>query len=397
GWIIDLFPPFYDKPLRLEFFGDDLESIRTYDPSTQRSLGKVEEAVILPAREVIAGEEEAEEAYAGLKRRCHKLGMNRSEAQEALAPFSTDPLGPGREPFLSYYSKTATLWDFIPEDAAIVLDVRDEVMARVGEFFAEAEAGAQRAQKAGRLSPELSESYVAPEKWLPLWGNRPVIEVEPLMGEDGAGAIAFETRDNLDLVAALRRHRGEERLLTPLAEELLRSRERGHHAVIVAQNGAMALKLREFLREYGVVVEPEDHFSWPSAANAATTSLCIGSLARGFRFPGEKLTLITQAEIFGMKGKRPAPRRGLTRTSLGDLKENDLIVHADFGIGRFRGMTRITVEGVEGDYLHLEYAGGDKLYLPVTRMALIQRYTAPGGEEGVALDKIGGVRWEKAC
>ncbi|TAL15554.1 transcription-repair coupling factor [bacterium] len=396
GGLVDLFAPHYERPLRLEFFGDDLESIRTFDPSTQRSLDKIEEAVILPAREVVASEEAAEAAFTTLRLRCHKLGMNRSETAEALEAFKTDPFGPHREPFLPYFGDTATLWDYIPESAAVAVDMPGDFAEKVAEFSREIGEGSQRAEKSGRLFPALEESYISPEEWNAHLGSRQVIELESLDMEV-PGAVSFDTRDNSDLVTALRNNRGTERLLTPLVDEIKKAKDRGHHTCIVARTAPMALKLREFLREYSITVEPEKSFTLSTPENRASVSLCIGGLARGFRFPGEKLTLITQAEIFGMKGKRPPPRRGLTRTSLAELKDNDLIVHADFGIGRYRGMARIAVEGIEGDYLHLEYADGDKLYLPVTRLAIIQRYTAPGGGENVSLDKIGGKRWEKAC
>jgi len=397
GGIMDIFAPHYTSPLRLEFFGDEVESIRSFDSSTQRSTERLDEALLLPAREVIADEAAAKAAFSTLRRRCHKAGMNRSESAEALELFRDNPYAPQRESLLPYYvEETATLWEYLPGGTVIALDEPLDVRERAEQLDAEVLEGSERALRSGRVTTEPAESYITSAQWSALLENHPVMELAALELEETEGVRSYVTRDNTDLVASLRRHRGEDRLLTPLASEIQKAREEGHWVCIIARTAGMAEKLRDFLREYEIEAGGMEHFVAPTPALSSKVTICLGALARGFRFPEEKLTLITQAEIFGMKGRRPPPKDGLTRSSLGELQEGDLVVHADFGIGRYMGMTRFEVEDNEGDFLHLEYAGGDKLFLPVTRLALIRKYLSPTDPESVKLDKIGGKRWERA-
>jgi transcription-repair coupling factor (superfamily II helicase) len=164
---------------------------------------------------------------------------------------------------------------------------------------------------------------------------------------------------------------------------------------LVAHGAGSAQKLRDLLEPYAVHLPPAEPFD-AGAEPDGRLHVAVGALARGFRDPAHGLAVITETEILGEKVRRPPPalRRGL-RSSLADLDPDDAIVHEDFGIGLYRGLVRLQVAGEEGDYLFLEYADGDRLYLPVTRIGLVKKYAGPG-EEAPRLDKLGGKAWEKA-
>jgi transcription-repair coupling factor (superfamily II helicase) len=358
----------------------------------------VNEALVLPAREVVADADAGKAAFSALRRRCHKLGMNRTETSDALEGFKVDPLAPERECYLPYFmEETATFWDHIPADAVVVEAMSSELDDRVKSFAVEGRCTFERAEHSKRLTPTYDELMLSPEEWTGALGARSILALDELqfVDKDRGESVGFVSAGNEELSLMLRHSRGSERVLAPLVERIESDRSRGHRVVLACKSPGSAKKLRDFLAEYDVSLPEATPFSPPSAAELGTVGLCIGDIERGFGFPCEKFTLITDTEVFGRKGRRPRLKRGGFSSDLGDLAPNDYVVHVDFGIGLYQGMVRLEVQGDDSDYLLLEYQGGDRLYLPVTRLNLVKRYTAPG-EGKVKLDKLGGVAWEKA-
>ncbi|MBI5018489.1 MAG: transcription-repair coupling factor [Deltaproteobacteria bacterium] len=401
GGIVDLSPPFYRQPLRLDLFGDEIESIRTFDPATQRSTGRLEEALILPAREVVGGEDALERALARLRRRCRELGMTTSQTGELLESLRESPFSPLREALLPYfYDRAVPLWAHLPDGAVLVLDEAARILERGEEVMEEEAQAHERALAKGAAMPALDEVYVAAEQWAELLSTHRRLDLEEAErasppSQDRSAVVRFATASNRDLVDSLRQKRGGEKLLSPLSDLIAGARERGHAVYLVARTPGLAHKLRDFLTAYDIDVGPDEPFPLDAPASDARIRLCLGPLLRGFRFPAQGLVVVTEAEILGEKLRRTPVRRAPFRSSLADLEAGNAVVHADFGIGVYRGLVRLDVQGEEGDYLHLEYADGDRLYVPVTRIGLVQKYWGP--EEGLPrLDKLGGKAWEKA-
>ncbi|HSH71168.1 MAG TPA: transcription-repair coupling factor [Deferrisomatales bacterium] len=397
GGILDVFAPFYPHPLRIEFFGDAVESIRTFDPASQRSSGKLAEVVILPAREVVADASQRDRAVTRLRGRCRELGRTRAETMEAVEALRDQPLSPLREALFPYfYDGVPSLLAHFPDDTLLVFDEAGPTRERAGEVFGEIALGHARALERNQVVPAATDEFLAPEEWEALSASRQVLCLEELTVEGalpGCTRRGFDTRSNQDLSTALRQHRGGERMLTPLVEELRRLTRRGWAVWLVARGDGSAQKLRDLLAEYGVELGDAEPFPAVPSGDGHP-HLARGNLTRGFRFPEKKLLVVSGAEIFGEKvRRRPTPRRGF-RSSLAELSPGDAVVHADFGVGLYRGLQQLEVVGEEGDYLLLEYAGGDKLYLPVTRIALVQKYSA-SGEGAPRLDKLGGTAWQK--
>ncbi len=397
GGILDVFPPFYPRPFRIELFGDEVESIRAFDPDSQRSRERFDSALLLPAREAVEEEGGVEAAVHRLRLRGREQGLPRAKVAEAMESLRGSALSPVRELFFPYlYPEAPPLWAHLPPDFLLALDEAGPVEDRAREFLAEVARGQDRATERDQFVPRAEELYVGADEWEGFAGGAARLDLEELESEGGAvPSVGFGTRSNQDLSAALRQHRGVDRLLTPLVEEIRRSRERGESVWLVAHGAGSAQKLRDLLEPYAVHLPPAEPFD-AGAAPDGRLHVAVGALARGFRDPAHGLAVITETEVLGEKVRRPPPalRRGL-RSSLADLDLDDAIVHEDFGIGLYRGLVRLQVEGEEGDYLFLEYAGGDRLYLPVTRIGLVKKYAGPG-EEAPRLDKLGGKAWEKA-
>jgi transcription-repair coupling factor (superfamily II helicase) len=259
---------------------------------------------------------------------------------------------------------------------------------------------AARAREQRRVAPPPETLYLNTREWQREIERFPRAATEALATEPGPGAamdtIVMRSYDNADLhgeSAAAQK----EPSFAPIAARF--KQWQGESVYVVAPTRSEANRLKELLAHY------ELHFAMPrgglpleSAGEKPPQAILVGNLTQGFRLPDDRLNVVTADEIFGTRkvqtfgAKRSAA--GHFITSLSELKQDDTIVHLDHGIGIYRGLKFLKVAGTEGEYLHLEYEGGDRLYLPVDRINLVQKYI--GGEDArPALDKLGGATWEK--
>ncbi|MHB8763178.1 MAG: hypothetical protein ACYDA8_02365, partial [Deferrisomatales bacterium] len=346
--IVDVFAPYYPAPLRIELVGDEVESIRTFDPSTQRSTGRLAEAAILPAREVVAGEAELEGALRRLRGRCRELGKTRAETAEALEALRSSPLSPLREALFPYFHDgLPPLWAHLPAEALVVFDEGGAVEERARGVLEEIELGHARALERGQLVPEAAEAYVTAEEWEGFAASVRRLDLEELESEAPAAArdrtYGFATRSNQDLTAALRQRRSDDGLLAPVAAEVEGARDRGWSVWFVARSPGSAQRLRDLLEPYGVALGEAEGFPL-EGGGGGPPRLALGHMARGFRFPAEGVVVLTEAEILGEKVRRPAPQpRRSFRSTLADLEPGHAVVHADFGVGLYRGLARLEV------------------------------------------------------
>ncbi|MEA3365883.1 MAG: CarD family transcriptional regulator, partial [Candidatus Hydrogenedentes bacterium] len=320
GGILDIFPIANELPVRLEFFGDEIESIRLFEPETQRSVGRCESTRILPRSE---------------KR------MLREGAEE---------------------SKLSTLFNYLPESALVALDEP----ARIAE---EAEASA-------KIRPD--------ERFLMSWKD-----IEYALERFPCLALAQVTLGragkNPRVRAPMRSITGWERDREAFWEQLKKWDADGYRVRILCANTGERRRLYELLEERGYRI---GHDTFDLAIE-------IGRLRGGFVSPADKLTVLSEREMFGRHYVRRRRRRfeaGAAITSFDDLKAGDYIVHARHGIGRYLGLRRF--EGKAGDFLALQYRNGDKLYLPVTHIDEVQKYVA-GENATPRVDKLGGSTWAR--
>ncbi|MEK6759017.1 MAG: transcription-repair coupling factor [Deltaproteobacteria bacterium] len=393
GGIMDIFPPVYDSPLRIEFFDDEIESIRLFDTSTQRSIKDLDHARILPARESTVTRECRISARERLIERADHLGIPRS-AWEPLSDRIRDGVNaPGMEALLPlFYDGLDTFFDYIVPDTLVAIIDPETVRAQLDNFTADINAAVEGliARKQFYVEPDglfLSLSEVDERL-----GTTSQVRLEAV--KTAAFHVAVET--NIDLRQEISLKKGE-RLLSPLAGRITGWVEEGKRVFLTAHNKGQAERTVELLEDYSLrpsivhgseVLNPGGGFGF---------SIATGALLSGFRIAEASLVVISEEEVFGEKAKRrPPPSRRLEAflTQLQDLSEGDAIVHAHHGIGLYRGLKRLTIDSIEGDFLLLEYRDGDKLYLPVGRMDLVGKYHGLEGKSP-ELDKLGGPGWEK--
>jgi transcription-repair coupling factor (superfamily II helicase) len=401
GGILDIFPPSLPAPVRIEFFGDFVDTIRTFDPVTQRSLRALEELIILPSREVILTEEVLQGFAPRLKARCDQLEIAATrrrelaeQLQSAIYPAGIEYLQPLFHPGLE------TLFTYLGSDA-VTATVDPVGVAAAGERFAEElTAAARRAQEKDLIFCDPTDLFLSPDQAAELCGRgrRVVVPFLELADRDGeCRTLRFTTSDNSDLKLAI--SPDSEGVLRPLVERLTGWLAEERRVILACHQKSQAQRLYELLGHYELPINlSERSFPVERGRRDRRVDILVGELSHGFRLEEEGLAVIAEEEIFGPRVRR----RGLSEarkkqilTSLAELKPGDYMVHLDFGVGLYRGLQHLKLGEAEGDFLLLEYAGGDKLYLPIDRLGLVQRYV---GAEGVEprTDRLGGAAWEKA-
>ncbi len=390
GALLDIFPMGTAEPYRIELFDDEVESIRSFDPETQRSQQQVEKIELLPAREFPLTEEAAKEFRGNLRER-FPIDVRRCPLYQDMKEGVTPG---GIEYYLPlFFQQTATLFDYLADDALFVLgegagDAADQFWTQTAERYD------QRAHDIERPVLPPAELYLPPEQLRERLNKRLRVEVVD-NGHEHAVASGTQPAPELPL-----NRKGEEPG-TSLRHFLASYPGR---VLIAADSAGRREALNETLA--GAGLKPTSMEGWPAflAEDAPRFVITIASLEQGFALTKPAITVLTERELYGerVRSERDRKRRrGTARDPeaiIRDLTELTLgapIVHVDHGVGRYQGLVSMDVGGMDGEFLTIEYAKGDKLYVPVAQLGLVSRYsgTAP---ELAPLHSLGGDAWERA-
>jgi transcription-repair coupling factor (superfamily II helicase) len=395
GGILDVFPAGSARPARLEFLGDTVESVRAFDPTSQRSLDRMEEVLFLPMRE-FALSRLGPAAARAVDARAAEIGLARHERRDLVEAVRGGLVLPGTEMLLPYlYEAPASLADYLPPGTLVWLEGTGEVEAGVETAWTQIGEHAASAARDGRFFPPPERLYLPPGDWRAALAGRPRVEIEHFdrLGDESLRAGTYSTES-----LALRAAPGAENPLAAAAARLSEWQRAGMRCMLVAASAGRRDRLQALLAGHGSAVTATAA-GFPRALDIPGRAplALVGELTRGAWLPEDGLVLVTEAEIFGerrqiRRGRRERPADFLS--TIAELRPDDYVVHVDHGIGLYRGLRHMQVAETEGDYLHLEYAGGDRLYLPVDRINLVQRYVSGDGA-APPLDKLGGTSWER--
>ncbi|MCL6431175.1 MAG: transcription-repair coupling factor, partial [Anaerolineae bacterium] len=384
GGILDVFPPNLPHPVRIEFVGDEIESLRTFDPGTQRSGQSLESVVIVPASEALMSQGSRAAAsvrdgdWQGLTpvaaQRLQR-DLERLERGEAFA---------GLEHYLPhFYPQPASLLDYLDDRALVLVDDLRAVQATVQGLESQA----------ADLRLDMVRDGELPADWpLPYfeWGElaaRLALRRGLSLGYD---APPEELRLPEECFQPGLRYGGRMRQALDDVRKALRS---GGRAAVVSRQTA---RLRELMRELDFEASPAQEIEVTPPPGSLT--LVQGTLSEGWSLAGDQLVVLTDTELFGWRRtlpRRPSRRRvAAPEASYADLAEGELVVHMDHGIGIYRGLVRKTMGGVEREYLEIEYAEGDRLYVPVPQADRVTRYVGGEGHE-VSLHRLGTADWSQ--
>ena len=388
GALIDIFPMGASEPYRIELFDDEVESIRSFDPETQRSQQQVEKVELLPAREFPVTDDAAKAFRSRLRER-FPIDVRRCPIYQDMKEGVTPG---GIEYYLPlFFEDTATLFDYLADDALFVLG---EATSEAAEQFwgQTAERYDQRAHDIERPVLPPAELYLSPDQLREQLNKRLRVEVVE-SGHEHATSSGTQPAPELPL-----NRKGEEP-----GTSLRHFIDNYPGRVLIAADSAGR---REALLEQVAVVglRPQNVDSWHAFLNndSAKLAITIAPMEQGFALSKPALTVLTERELFGERVRTERKRRrGAARdpeSVIRDLTELSIgspIVHIDHGVGRYQGLISMELGGMEGEFLTIEYAKGDKLYVPVAQLGLVSRYsgTAP---ELAPLHSLGGDAWERA-
>ncbi len=418
GGLVDLFPMGSPLPFRIDLFDDEVESIKTFDPDTQRTVYPTKEIRLLPAREFPLDD-------AG-RTRFRSRFRETFEGDPTRASIYKDISGgiapAGIEYYLPlFFDDTATLLDYLPADTPVLL--HRDVPTAIAEFWRDTRSR-HDLLKGDRSRPVLppEQLFLSDEAFFTALKRRPRLDIgaEPDPARNagaGGGTPAGEAAGKVDSAgrdaAALALPAPEVAVERKSSDPLHRLKafidgfidDTGGRILLLADSPGRRETMAEFFAEYGVKPEPTADFAAFLAA-ASPVALGVAPLARGFVLPAARLAVLTEAELYAATARsrsRRDSRKAATMEGwlrdLSELKIGDPVVHVSHGIGRYLGLIHMNLgEGrVEqtSEFLHLEYNGGDKLYVPVAQLHVITRY-AGADPEGVELHRLGSGQWEKA-
>ena len=351
GGILDLWAMQDELPSRLEFFGDEFESLRRFDPASQRTVMEIEEVFVSPAREYLLVEES-------------KLDVDPKD----LTEFHTPLLHPD----------SVSLLDYLPENVLICIDDLDALREQISELETQAVALRKDGVQAGTLSKDYPLPYLPLDEIEDEFAQRQTVELGPADELEEAKGLAGLFRPGP-------RFGGQ---LKPMLDHVEKMLAAGAKVILISRQAARLQDLwLERSYDRGKVAEPQ---------------FKEGSLGEGWVFSPKDapaLHLLSDGEIFGWE--RPQPRRQprpeseAPETPYVNLQMDELVVHIDHGIGLFKGLIEAKIEGVAREFLRVEYAGGDQLYVPVHQADRLTRYVGSRGE-APALSRLGGMEWRGA-
>jgi transcription-repair coupling factor (superfamily II helicase) len=399
GGIVDVFPAGEAEPLRLDFFGDELEGLRAFDAASQLTTAKRAKATLKPANEVLldAG------SISRFRSQYRVLFGKAGDDDPLYGAVSAGHRHIGMEHWLPLYHETLeTLLDYVGE-GCVVLDhqaeeARDARLDLIAEYYAarrtiaEGHGGGLAAGGAVYHPVPPDRLFLDARGWDGLLAGRAVGQLSPFAAPEGAEAADAGGRPGRDF-ADVRVQPGAN-VFDALREHIRAAQGEGRRVIVTAFSEGSRERLSGVLAEHGVG-KLVNAGGWTdiAAGDRDIVALAVVGLERGFVTPG--LAFITEQDILGDRLSRPARRRVRPENFIAEasaLTPGDLVVHVDHGIGRFDGLETIQVAGAPHDCLRLIYDGGDKLFLPVENIEVISRY---GSEEaGAALDRLGGAAWQ---
>ncbi len=408
GGIVDLFPPLAHQPLRIEFVGDTIETLRSFDPASQRStdtgLDARDEIMLLPMRFFSVARLQA--AWRTIEEALDAGDIPHREQKRIIENLKSGLPFPGVEFFLPYlYPDLEHVGEYLPRGTVVwAIDPAEQKTASE-TFWTQIESRVDTAREAGRFVPAPEHYYLTAKQALDGRATFLCVEVRGLETVDADCTVASTLHTGLSWKverheSQVTSHRsaeiGADKSLAPLVERIWRWQDEHRQVSLTVSSQGQAGHLQHLLHGYELELPIEQGWQGKETQRPEA-AIVVGHLSQGFALPADGLVFLSEEEIFGerrhRRRSRPRPVADYL-TGLSQLAAGDYVVHTDHGIARYHGLQHLSVADTVGDYLHLEYAGGDKLYVPVERINLVQKYTGADGK-APAPDRLGGQVWER--
>lgn len=410
GGIIDIFPPTEHQPIRLDLFGDQIDSIRRFSTADQRSGEEVAEFLLTPAREILFRDENHERLLQRVRATLENRSHDQSEAEELLRSLVLKNTFPGVEFLLPYfYGELASPLDHFP--GALNLWFLDpvEISRCADDAWSELKADYASSTR-NVIHPDLNLLYNSFEKISFPDGSRQIyFSSLEYFQDEKSDDISLEYRSALtqDFTnLALANPAGSELWLQAAANKLHRWRNDGYRIIIGTKNQSHIARLKLIFEklELRTSCGTEDEYRWDTwlseqDRDSHLVHIVPRNLAESLRLDEEKIVFLRDEDFYGKKQRSRETsgaqdfQKQAKRLAFGDLKPGDLVAHTKHGVGQYEGLKIMNINGVESEYIQVGYKDKDKLYLPVYRVGQLQKFSGAGNT--TILDKLGGTAWEK--
>jgi len=409
GDILDVWPALHDSPIRMEFFGDTVESMRTFDPQNQRTLEPVKSLTIAPARELFFSDATKKAAEAAVREAAEQQHVPTSKVRERIEQIREGIAATGLEGLLPGFFEggLASLFDYLPlwaKDALVWVDEPAAQEQALDDLFTDIQRSYDDAVRRSELTLAPSAHFLSREELREKLSKFRIVEGGGLTLDSGlldeVAPVRFAFGQTRDLREAIKSHHGEESALAPLIDRLKVWRDESYSVVIGCGTTGQVDRLKRLLADQNIVVKAHaEPLTDPAKLrDNGYANLFVGEVSQGFVDGHAHVAVLSDEDIFGSRARRKTRRKRSDiagfAASFQDLKEGDLCVHAEFGVCRYAGLVTMQINDVSAEFLVLEFAGRDKIYLPVARMRLISRFSG-GDPSKVTLDKLGTNSWEK--
>ena len=400
GGILDVYSPMMDQPVRIEFFDDEVDSMGTFDPSTQRRVKNVHKARLLPAAEVLPGA--AEGGLTGLAARLKELAEKLEKKHKAETLVQTlrqdaerlengAALGGADRYLAAVYSQTTTALDYLPPDTLVVLCESGRVEDRVKSTLTQLRQDTELLMEQGLLAGEYAALTLSAEELFR------VLEAFPVLMENALPTSRYPMRPRELATVNAKQLSSYGGSLETAVGDMTHYRQNGSAVLVLCGSETRAKNLCRMLAERDIPAALDLQGAAMPAPGEIRVSL--GTLSAGSEWPSLKLAVLTEGQLTAVAQKRRRLKHDSNRQKLQsytDLSPGDLVVHVHHGVGRFVGIQKMPVDGVEKDYIKIDYAGGDCLYVPVTQLDQVSKYIGGGeDQEKTRLNKLGGTEWAK--
>lgn len=403
GDIMDIYSPIAAEAYRIELFGDEVESIRTLNLESQRSIDKIDSIEIFPAKEIILDkdkiqkgrksiEDDAALVEKKLKKSKNKEALDRIDelTKKNLENLEENWSFENIDSFLPYfYDKPTSFLDYT-KDYFIVMDDVQRCFGKLNSVYFEFEENYKSLLEKGNILPKQSKMLCAKSDLLEELKNKEIMTLDAIA--KSSKVIQPKTITNFSQIT-LNSYQGQMDLLI---EDIKDKKSRGYKILILSGTRPRGERLVDTLRERGIESSYRDVIHEIKSGEVVIT---FGSQLKGFEYPDFKVGVISDKEVFGKakkKNTRKVPKKGVSKIkSFAELKSGDFVVHVNHGIGIYKGIKQLEVQGHKKDYLELMYDSEDKLYVPVEQLDMVQKYI---GSEGKSpkINKLGGSDWAKA-
>ena len=403
GGILDFFSPAEEEPVRVEFWGDEIDSMGHFDVSSQRRSEPIEKCTILPAAECLPGltvggvDALARELERFAERYARRRSSEHAATLAAALRSDADRLRGGvllsdADRYLPWIYPEASALDYLPANALLVIDQPARCADRARDYQKQLQDDLKELQQRGQMAMDGSAFLQSWDGALRHLAEFPVYMTDAFT----VGRTPLPPRTLTSIPAKqLPSYAGSAQTA---ADDVAIYLKQDYRVVVLAGDERRAKVLQDFFkdRQIPALIDP----ALKKLPEPGQCRIGIGAISAGMEYPNIKLAVLTDSQLLRARNRRPGAKKKLPKDrqrieSYADLSPGDLVVHEEHGIGRFEGIMKMAVDGVEKDYVKIAYAGTDCLYVPATQLDRVSKYTGAGEDKPVKLSKMGGTEWTK--